>query len=157
MLTYVLAVLAACANATSSVLQRKANRRAPKQENMSLRLIWSLAHEPVWFGGILAVTAGFLLQAAALGNGQLSVVEPILVLELPATLILASRVFGSRLHRREWGSAAVMTAGLAGMLYFLSPSAGRPQGVRWYTWVIGIGVNLGTVAALVTWGRRGPA
>src|SRR6478752_5793684 len=76
MLTYVLAVLAACANATSSVLQRKANRRAPRRENMSLRLIWSLAHEPAWFGGILAVTAGFLLQAAALGGGQLSVVEP---------------------------------------------------------------------------------
>jgi drug/metabolite transporter (DMT)-like permease len=98
MLTYALAVLAACANATSSVLQRKANRRAPRRENMSLRLIWSLAHEPVWFGGILAVTGGFLLQAAALGGGQLSVVEPILVLELPATLILASRVFGSRMH-----------------------------------------------------------
>jgi hypothetical protein len=51
----------------------------------------------------------------------------------------------------------VMTAGLAGMLYFLSPSAGRPAGVRWYAWVIGIGVNLGAVGALVMWGRRGPA
>src|SRR5690349_23005878 len=142
MLTYVLAVLAACANATSSVLQRKANRRAPRRENMSLRLIWSLAHEPVWFGGILAVIAGFLLQAAALGGGQLSVVEPILVLELPATLILATRVFGARLHRREWGAAAAMSAGLAGLLYSLSPSGGRPQDVRWYGWVTGIGVNL---------------
>ena len=157
MLTYVLAVLAACANATSSVLQRKANRRAPKEENLSPRLLWSLAHEPVWFGGVLAVIAGFLLQATALGSGQLSVVEPILVLELPATLILAARVFGSRMHRREWGSAAMMTAGLAGMLYFLSPSAGRPQGVRWYAWVIGAGINLAAVAALVMWGRRGPA
>ena len=53
MLTYLLAVLAACANATSSVLQRKANRRAPQQDNLSLRLLWSLAHEPVWFGGAL--------------------------------------------------------------------------------------------------------
>jgi hypothetical protein len=43
------------------------------------------------------------------------------------------------------------------MLYFLSPSAGRPQGVRWYAWVIGIGINLGAVGALVMWGRRGPA
>ncbi len=41
---YVLAVLAACANATSSVLQRKAGRRVPKRQNMSLRLVWSLAH-----------------------------------------------------------------------------------------------------------------
>jgi hypothetical protein len=156
-LTYVLAVLAACANATSSVLQRKANREAPRRQNLSLKLLWSLAHEPVWFGGILAVIAGFLLQAAALDNGQLSVVEPILVFELPATLILASRVFRAPMHRREWGSAAAMTAGLAGMLYSLSPSAGRPQGVRWYAWVAGIGINMAFVAAMVAWGRRGPA
>jgi drug/metabolite transporter (DMT)-like permease len=157
MLTYVLAVLAACANATSAVLQRTANRRVPEREDLSLRLLWSLAHEPVWFAGILAVIAGFLLQATALGNGQLSVVEPILVLELPATLILASRVFRTRMHRREWGSAAAMTAGLAGMLYFLSPSAGRGQGVRWYAWLTGIGINLAVVAALVARARRDPA
>lgn len=154
MLTYVLAVLAACANATSSVLQRKANREAPQRQNLSLKLIWSLMHEPVWFCGVLAVTVGFLLQATALGHGELSVVEPILVLELPATLILASRVFGARLHKREWGSAAAMTAGLAGLLYFLSPSAGRSENVRWYLWLIAIGINLGFVAALVAWARR---
>lgn len=153
MLKYTLAVLAACANATSSVLQRKANREAPRGQSLSLKLIWSLMHEPVWFGGVAAVTAGFLLQAAALGNGQLSVVEPILVLELPATLILASRVFGSRLHRREWGSAAVMTAGLAGLLYFLSPSAGRTEGVRWYTWIIAVSINLAFIGVMVAWGR----
>jgi drug/metabolite transporter (DMT)-like permease len=156
-MTYLLAVLAACANATSSVLQRKAGRKVPQGENLSLRLIWSLLHEPVWFGGVLAVTVGFLLQAAALGSGQLSVVEPILVLELPVTLLLATRVFRARLHRREWGSAAAMAAGLAAMLYALSPAGGRPQSVPWYAWVIGIGVNLGFVATMVAWGRRGPA
>jgi hypothetical protein len=83
------------------------------------------------------VTAGFLLQAAALGNGQLSVVEPILVLELPFTLLLATRVFHARLHRREWGAAIAMSAGLAALLYALSPRAGKPAGVRWYQWVIG--------------------
>lgn len=155
MLAYVLAVLAACANAISSVLQRKANREAPQQLNLSPRLIWSLAHKPVWFGGVAAITAGFLLQATALGNGALSVVEPILVLELPATLILASRVFGTRMHKREWGSAAAMTAGLGGMLYFLSPSQGSTDSVRWYAWVAGIGINLAFVAVMVAWGRRG--
>jgi hypothetical protein len=39
MLTYVLAVLAACANAISSVLQRKANRDVPQRQNLSLKLI----------------------------------------------------------------------------------------------------------------------
>jgi len=156
-MTYLLAVLAACANATSSVLQRKAGRNVPKRQNLSLQLVWSLAHEPVWFGGILAVIGGFLLQAAALGGGDLSVVEPILVFELPATLILASRVFGTRMRAREWGAAAGMTAGLAALVYLLSPAAGRPESVRWYTWAAGIGVNLAFVAVMVGWGRRGPA
>ncbi|MBO0813879.1 MAG: DMT family transporter [Actinobacteria bacterium] len=157
MMTYLLAILAACANATSSVLQRKASREIPQRQNLSPRLIWSLLHEPVWFGGVLAVTVGFLLQAAALGSGQLSVVEPIMVLELPATLLLATRVFHARLHRREWGAAVAMAAGLAAMLYALSPSAGRSEDIPWYVWVIGIGVNLAFVAAMVAWGRRGPA
>ena len=157
MLSYILAVLAACANATSSVLQRKANLEVPKRENLSWRLIRSLLHEPVWFGGILAVTVGFLLQATALGNGRLSVVEPILVLELPFTLILAARVFSLRMRWREWTSALVMSAGLAGLLYFLSPSAGRSDHVAVYVWLVGVGANLALVGGLVAWGRKGPA
>ncbi len=157
MLTYALAVLAAGANATSSVLQRKANRDIPRRQNLSWRLIRSLLHQPVWFAGLLAVTAGFLLQAAALGTGELAVVEPILVLELPATLILASRVFHSHLGWREWTPAAVMTAALASLLYSLSPAQGRAASVPWYVWVIGIGVNLTVIGALVAWARRSPA
>jgi len=157
MLSYFLAILAAGANATSSVLQRKANREIPQRENLSWKLIWSLLHKPVWFCGILAVTFGFLLQASALGAGELSAVEPILVVELPLTLILAARVFGSRMGWREWGSTLAMTAALAGLLYFLSPTAGRSDTVHPYVWLIGIGANLALVGALVAWGRQGPA
>jgi drug/metabolite transporter (DMT)-like permease len=157
MLTYVLAVLAACANAASSVLQRKANREIPQTENLSWKLIRGLLHQPVWFGGVLAVIIGFLLQATALGTGELAVVEPVLVLELPITLILASRVFGSRMRWQEWASTIAMTAGLAGLLYFLSPSDGQSNGLPLYGWIIGIGTNLAVVGSLVAWGRRGPA
>ena len=157
MLSYFLAVLAACANAASSVLQRKANREIPQNENLSWKLIQSLLHKPVWFGGILAVTVGFLLQASALGAGELAVVEPILVLELPLTLILASRVFGSTMGWQEWASTLAMTAGLAGLLYFLAPAPGASDSVEPYVWLIGIGVNLAVVGALVAWGRQGPA
>ena len=158
MLSYLLAVLAACANATSSVLQRKANQKVPQKENLSWKLIRSLLHQPVWFGGILAITIGFLLQASALGAGELAVVEPILVIELPLTLILAARVLGSSaMGKREWGSTLAMTVGLAGLLYFLDPSAGRSDQVPLYVWLIGIGANLALVGVLVAWGRKGPA
>nr|MDQ2814289.1 hypothetical protein [Actinomycetota bacterium] len=153
-LTYGLAVLAACANATSSVLQRKANRDAPQKDNLSWKLIRDLLHEPVWFGGILAITAGFLLQATALGTGDLATVEPVLVLELPITLILAARVFRLRMGWRELGSSAAMASGLSGLLYAQSPSPGRPGGPRWYVWVIGTGIGMALIAVLVARDRR---
>lgn len=155
MLTYVLALLAACANATSSVLQRRANLEVPRSENLTLRLIWSLMHEPVWFGGILAIIAGFLLQASALSSGQLATVEPILVAELPFTLILAAWVFRQRMGPLEWWPTLAMTVGLAGLLYFLSPSPGRSENVRWSIWTAGITANLIVIAILVALGRRG--
>jgi hypothetical protein len=86
-LTYLLAVLAACANAVSSVLQRKANKRVPQRENMSLRQIWLLLQQPVWFGGILAITAGFLTQTA-LNAGQLIAAQPGLTLSDPLISVL---------------------------------------------------------------------
>lgn len=154
-MTYLFAALAALANATSSVLQRKANRDEPTEDNLSLRLIVSLLHRPVWFGGVLAVIAGFLLQAAALGGGALAAVEPILIFELPATLLLAGIVFHRRLHRREWLSAAAITIGLGGLLFFLSPSA-RPGGhVAAAIWAIGIAMSLAVIAGLVALARRG--
>jgi drug/metabolite transporter (DMT)-like permease len=61
-LSVVLAVLAAMANATASVLQRKAARRQPDDGSLSVRLLWDLAHQPVWIGGISAIVIGFAFQ-----------------------------------------------------------------------------------------------
>lgn len=153
MLAYLFAVLAACANATSSVMQRAANRRLPSERNLSVKLIWSLLHEPVWFCGVGALCAGFGLQVAALRFGPLTLVEPILVVELPLTLLVASRVFRHRLGRREWAVIVAMTAGLAGLLYSLSPR-GSGTAVTSYRWAGGIGANLALIAVGVWWARR---
>jgi len=49
--------LAACANATSSVLQRKANLQVPRKQNLSPQLIRSL---------LLTVVSGLALTAAVI-------------------------------------------------------------------------------------------
>lgn len=156
MLSYFLAVLAACANAAASVLQRRASRDLPGEDSLRPQLILHLLRRPVWFAGFLCVILGFVLQAAALATGSLSVVQPILVVELPATLLLASWVFHTRLHRREWLSAVGMTGGLAALLYFLSPAPGNGEEAGWEAWTVGVGVNLLVVVATVEWGRRQP-
>jgi drug/metabolite transporter (DMT)-like permease len=149
-LTYILALLAAVANATSWVLQRKANKEVA-QESLSLRLMRDLLRKPVWFGGIAAITAGFVLQASALGTGALAVVEPILVLELPFTLLLGSWVFRTRIGQREWMPSLGMTIGVGLLLFLLAPTAGREEPASWYTWLLAISANAALVLFLVLW------
>lgn len=153
-LTVALAVLAATGNATASVLQRKAARREPESRSFSIRLMWDLVRQPVWIGGICAVTVGFLLQAVALGLGRISVVQPLLVLELPFTLMLASVVFRTRLHAREWSAAAGMSLGLAVFLYTLRPTGGEPSTVSLTAWLLGSCASVLLAAVFVWLGAR---
>lgn len=154
MLSIALAICAAASNAVASVLQRKANRAEAAQRSLSLQLIWKLAHRPVWFGGILAITVGFLFQAGALGTGTISVVQPLLVLELPMTLLLASWTFHAGLHVREWSAALAMTAGLVLLLFSLSPSSGDPRSASNVVWVVGLVGCLVIVGLLIWRGER---
>jgi drug/metabolite transporter (DMT)-like permease len=153
-LSLVLAVLAALGNAAASVLQRKADRKEPEGQATGLTLLWHLVHRPAWLGGIAALIAAFLLQAAALATGAIAVVQPILVLELAFTLMLASMVFRSRLHAREWTAIAGMTVGLASMLYALQPSGGNPARASTAGWATGIAVSLAVAGLFVAIGYR---
>ncbi|MEU5090165.1 DMT family transporter [Streptomyces sp. NPDC021356] len=153
MLSPFLAVLAAMANALASALQRKAAREESTEENMSLSLVWHLLHRPVWLGGVLSLIAGFLLQAVALGSGQISAVQPLLALDLPVALILSGFLLGNRLGRREWVASAVMAAGVAGLVLALGPGQGRSSSVSWVGWLIGGGANVVLIAAGVLWAR----
>jgi drug/metabolite transporter (DMT)-like permease len=153
LLSVVLAVCAAAGNATASVLQRKGARRQSKS-GLSPKVILGLVREPVWFGGVAAIVAGFLLQAAALATGPIVLVQPILVIELPLTLLLASRVFHSRLHVREWLAITGMSAGVALLLLGMSPSDGEAHRASPMKWILGCAVSAGVVLVLVLVGSR---
>lgn len=156
MLSYVLAVLAAGCNAGSNILQRKANRDEPPEVQMRLELVIDLLHRPVWLAGLAAVTASFLLDAAALHLGHLASVQPILVLELPLTLVGASSVLRSaRLRPREWAAIATMTAGVAGLIFFLDPSGPGRHHISAVTWIVGVGATIAVIAACVVGSSRG--
>ena len=153
-LAAVLAVLAAAGNAASSVLERRVNRDQPDQAAMRWELVTLLVRQPLWWGAIAAVTASFLLQAAALGFGQLSMVQPLLILELPFTLFIAAWAFGNDLGRREWSAVAAMTAGLGVLTLAAMPGGGSPAGLDALDWTFGIGSAVGAMALLVLAGTR---
>ncbi|MGI5225108.1 DMT family transporter [Actinoallomurus sp. CA-142502] len=148
MIAVLFALLAAASNALASVLQRRAARSAPKEFAFRPALLWSLFRRPVWLGGIGALIAGFLLQALALSRGGLALVQPLLVAELPFTMILLARMSRLRLDRRTWVAVAAMTAGLAGFLGAASPTKGRhtPDTADW---VIATVITLAVIVGLV--------
>jgi drug/metabolite transporter (DMT)-like permease len=143
-----LAVGAAGCNAASSVLQRKANRDQAS-EPFGVLLLWRLLRHPQWLLGGVAMIVSFLLQAAALNAGTLSSVEPVLVLELPMTFILAAMVFSQRLPRRDWLCSALMAGGLALFIAVLDPSGGNADSVSTLVAVAATIATAGGIAVLV--------
>lgn len=156
LLSYLCAAFAAGGNALANVMQRKSGLEK-RDEPFGLRLLWDLVRSPTWLLGFFGLVASFVLQAVALGLGQLSAVEPIITLEVPLTLLVASRVFGTRLHRPEWTGILVMTVGMIALVAFLSPKPGHETAVADTTYAAAGGATAATIAAFVLISRRGGA
>jgi drug/metabolite transporter (DMT)-like permease len=149
------AVLAAMGNSTANVMQRKASLEQTSGRRFGLGLFWDLAQRPTWLLGIGGMVASFVLQALALGLGQLSAVETIITLEVPLTLLIASRVFHATLGRSEWGAVLVMTVGMIDLVASLHPRPGNEADVAHTTYAVAGGATVATIAALVLAARRG--
>jgi uncharacterized membrane protein len=152
MLATLLAVLAAATNATSAVLQRKANLREVEAQRTGWAGLVDLLRQPLWLAGIGAVIVSFLLQAAALAVGELSQVQPLLALDLPLSLLLASAVFHVRLGTGVWVDIGVMTCGIAVFLFALHPSGRAPDRPSGLDWALAAGTTAGVVALLAVVG-----
>jgi drug/metabolite transporter (DMT)-like permease len=142
------AVLAAASNALASVLQRRAARTAPVDQAFRLGLIAYLIRRPSWLGGIGALIGGFLFQATALNFGELSLVQPVLVMELPFTLVFIGLILKFRTDGQSWRAVGLLTVGLVVLLLAAGPSEGHrvPHDVGW---TIAVFVTVGLLAALL--------
>jgi len=97
---------------------------------------------------------GQLLGAAALGQGSLALVEPLLAANLLFALSVSALWRRHRLGGREWGGALLLIAGLAGFLLAADPGDGPGGRVQWYGWVVAAGSVLVVVVFLVFLARR---
>jgi drug/metabolite transporter (DMT)-like permease len=151
------AAVAAFGNALANVMQRKASLEQPPDRPFGVRLLLDLVRQPTWLIGFSGLVGSFVLQAVALGLGQLSAIEPIITLEVPLTLLVASRVFGAPLGRIEWTGILTMTAGMILLVTMLNPHPGDETDVAALTYVTAGGGTAATIAALVVASRRGGA
>ncbi|MFG2429470.1 DMT family transporter [Streptomyces sp. NPDC048590] len=141
MISVLFAVLTALSNGTASVLQRRAALRVPDSEAMRLSLIGHLLRQKVWLGGIGLVIVAAVCQAVALATGPIAVVQPIFVIELPATLLIAGFVMRVRVGRTVWAGVAAVTLGLALGMAAAAPIGGSEdvQGAAWIPALVATG------------------
>lgn len=149
------AAVASFGNALANVMQRKASLEQPPGRPFGIRLLLDLVRQPTWLIGFSGLVGSFVLQAVALGLGQLSAIEPIITLEVPLTLLLASRVFKAPLGRIEWTGILVMTAGMILLVTMLNPHPGDETDVAPLTYVMAGGGTAATIVALIAASRRG--
>ena len=120
--TVILALLSAITGAIGTVIQQSV---AASVDSKDGALMGALVRRPKWWlgYGLALVAVGF--QVAALAQGSLMVVQPVIVLTLLFALALAARVHETPMSRNEWGAAALLVVSLAVFVVVGSPSTGR--------------------------------
>jgi drug/metabolite transporter (DMT)-like permease len=151
----VLALLASLFFAIGTVVQQTVAAKATAEEAMQAGFLIKLAKQPVWLAGIAVDALGFVCQAAALGIGRISVVQPLLATTVVFALPLGVRYSGQTVGRRQIMGAIAVTAGLGVFLVVGDPSGGIEE-ASFTDWVIPGGICLGVTALLTfaAWGRR---
>jgi hypothetical protein len=135
LLCVIFALLTAASNAIASVLQRKAAAQVPAERSMHVSLITDLMRRRVWLAGIGMVMVAAVAQAAALATGPIALVQPIFIIELPLTLVLATLANRNReaLRQLPWRAIVTVTVALGGGLAIAAPSGaiGSAENTSW--------------------------
>jgi len=148
----VLALLAAVAFALGTVLQQRGTLQTDAPEG-DPHFLAEIVREPVWLAGGLLQVFGWVLQAAALANGSLVVVQSLCALSLVFALPLGARLTDQQVGRRSIVGAVLALVGIIAFVYVGQPQGGtdQPGAAAW--WSSGI-VTVVAVLVLAAVGRR---
>jgi drug/metabolite transporter (DMT)-like permease len=146
------ALLTALFNGLASVLQRMA-ATAPAAKALHLSLFSYLIRHKVWLAGIGMVILAAVCQAVALATGPVALVQPIFIIELPFTLLVASRLNRRKLPRMTWWAVGLVTVALGGGLAAAAPSGGGTD-ASLKVWVTALIVTGCFEAVVITVGVR---
>jgi hypothetical protein len=152
-LSVLFALVTSLCNGTASVLQRLAAATAPPGKALHLSLFTYLIKRKVWLAGIGMVMLAAVAQAAALATGPVALVQPIFIIELPFTLLVASKVNRRPLPAMTWGAVALVTVSLGVGLWAAAPSGGSAHASA-RVWVTTLIVTGAFEAVVITVGVR---
>jgi hypothetical protein len=148
----VFALLAAFSNSLYVATQHVASTSGRRARASGLRLLAYLIRSPLWLFGWAAGLGAFVFQAAALKNGQLSIVQALLVTELVFGLVLRKVWIHQSIRPAAWSAAALTCIALAAFVAIDEPQGGVPVPTS-RAWIAAL-VTFGGAAALMTLGAR---
>ena len=151
-MSVLLALCAACSNAAYVTAQHVASTRGSTARASGMRLVLDLLRSPLWLFGWAAAIGAFVFQAAALNNGQLSIVQALLVTELVFGLVLRRVWIRQAVRPAAWGSAVLTCLGLAVFVTVDQPQGGTPAPST-QAWV-GVLLTFAGAAAAMTLAAR---
>jgi drug/metabolite transporter (DMT)-like permease len=152
-MTILFALLAAFSNALSLITQHVASVSNPEKAR-GWRLIPYLFKNTLWLFGWVALGGAFLFQALALHDGEMALVQPLLITELVFVLVLRRVWLHQDIRSITWWSAAVTCVALALFVAMADPQGGKtsPSG---RAWVSATEAALGATAVLALFGLWG--
>ncbi len=151
----ILALMAAVCFALAATLQQKGALALEDASEGEASLL-GLAKSTWWLIGTGALLVGYLLQAIALDNGRLSIIQPLLVTTVVFALPLGYYLTDQSVGRREVIGATVVVLGLAGYAIFGDPASGNDSAPN-DEWLVALVAVTLLSGALYVFARRSTA
>ncbi len=153
MIAVIVSLLAACSFGVAAALQHQQAHQVAGDGTVRVTLLTDLLRQPRWLASIAAAAIAYGLQAVALSFGPITLVAPVIALDLLFALPLAAWWSRRRLRGRDWAGAGLVACGVGVFLASSPPAAGRSDASarEWLT-VFGV-VAIIVVAAVVAAGR----
>ncbi len=147
------AILAALASAfcfaLAAALQQHEALQAADLGVADPRLLWRLAHRPLWLVGVVADGLSAALHVVALSLGSIALVQPLGVTGLLFAIPLVALLRRQRIPGRDVAVAVVVLAALSALLRFFPAATATPaSSARALVWVVAVTllVDAGAVA-----------
>jgi len=132
--------------ALAAALQQREALSVAADGVADVRLLWRLAHRPLWLIGILADVLAAVLHAVALGFGSIALVQPLGVTGLLFAIPLVAMLRRQRIPPRDLAAAAVVLAGLVGVLrVFPATTDSAVAGPGGITALVGVTLGVGVI------------
>ncbi|HEY6377753.1 MAG TPA: DMT family transporter [Candidatus Dormibacteraeota bacterium] len=155
-MTFAFAFAAAFSFAMGTTLQQRGTLQTPAEAS-DPRFYVQILSRPAWLLGGVFMIAGGVLHLAALSNGTVVQVEPVLTLSVVIALPLGVWLTSQQVGWREVIGAVTVIVGLVLFLRLSNPQGGvsSPPAQNWIT---GAGLALVIVVGAMVWARgRSPA